>query len=95
MEGGEANLHQQTLPPENKLSRHQKKLLVRFAKRKTDEQIAKEFGCHADLIAAQRQTMTEKLEIRSQAQLAAAARQFANWPRPKKSQNAHNKNMSC
>jgi DNA-binding CsgD family transcriptional regulator len=84
MEGGEANLHQQTLPPEdNKLSRHQKKLLRRFAKRKTDEQIAKEFGCHAELIAAQRQTLMEKLEIRSQAQLAAAARQFANWPKPK------------
>jgi len=80
-------LHQQTLPPEdNKLSRHQKKLLVRFAKRKTDEQIAKEFGCHADLIAAQRQKIMEKLEIRSQAQLAAAARQFAGWPRPKPQQ---------
>jgi DNA-binding CsgD family transcriptional regulator len=94
MEGGEANLHQQTLPPENKLSRHQKKLLRRFAKRKTDEQIAKEFGCHADLIAAQRQTLMEKLEIRSQAQLATAARQFANWPRPKPRQT-HNKIVSC
>ena len=83
MEGDQANLHQQTLPPEDKLSRHQKKLLRRFAKRKTDEQIAKEFGCHAELIAAHRQTMMEKLEIRSQAQLAAAASQFANWPKPK------------
>ena len=48
---------------------------------KTDEQIAKEFRCRADLIAAQRQTIMEKLEIGSQARLAAAARQFADWPR--------------
>ena len=60
------------------LSMQQKKLLRRFAKGKTDEQIAKEFGCHAELIAAHRQTMMEKLEIRSQAQLAAAVRQFAS-----------------
>jgi DNA-binding CsgD family transcriptional regulator len=73
-------LHQQPLAPkDNELSRQQKKLLRRFARGKTDEQIAREFGCHADLIAAQRQKIMEKLEIRSQAQLAAAARQFASW----------------
>jgi DNA-binding NarL/FixJ family response regulator len=86
MEGDLANLRQQTLPRGDKLSRQHKKLLRRFAKRKTDEQIAKEFGCPAELIAAQRQTMMETLEIRSQAQLAVAARQFAGWPKPKPKQ---------
>jgi DNA-binding CsgD family transcriptional regulator len=76
-----ANLHQQPLvPKDNALSRQQKKLLRRFARGKTDQQIAREFRCRADLIAAQRQRIMEKLEISSQAQLAAAARQFANWP---------------
>jgi DNA-binding CsgD family transcriptional regulator len=73
-------LHLQTLSPEHhKLSPQQKKLLRRFARGKTDEQIAKEFRCRADLIAAQRQMIMAKLEIGSQAQLAAAARQFADW----------------
>ncbi len=79
MEGDQANLHQQALPRGDKLSPQQKKLLRRFAQRKTDKQIAKEFGCHAELIAAQRQTIMEKLEIRSQAQLEADVRQFAGW----------------
>ena len=71
-------------PPhkDNELSPQQKKLLRRFAGGKTDEQIAKEFRCPADLIAAQRQMIMEKLDISSQAQLAAAARQFAYWPKP-------------
>jgi DNA-binding CsgD family transcriptional regulator len=68
-------------PDGNKLSPQQKKLLRRFGKGKTDEQIAREFGCRADLIAAQRQRIMEKLEIRSQAQLEAAAHQFACWSR--------------
>jgi DNA-binding CsgD family transcriptional regulator len=77
-------LDQQSLPPERReLSPQQKKLLRRFAQGKTDEKIAEEFGCRAHLVAAQRQTIMEKLEIRSQAQLAAAARQFASWPRPR------------
>jgi DNA-binding CsgD family transcriptional regulator len=67
------------LPDDNKLSPQQKKLLRRFAKGKTDDRIAMEFGCRADLIAAQRQRIMEKLEIRSQAQVVAAARQFASW----------------
>jgi DNA-binding NarL/FixJ family response regulator len=66
---------------DNKLSAQQQKLLRRFAKGKTDEQIAVEFRCRADLIAAQRQRIMEKLEVRSQAQLAAAAHQFAYWGR--------------
>jgi DNA-binding CsgD family transcriptional regulator len=75
-------LQQRILPPDdNKLSQQQKKLLRRFAKAKTDEQIAREFSCRADLIAAQRQRIVEKLEIGSQAQLVAAAYQFANWHR--------------
>jgi DNA-binding CsgD family transcriptional regulator len=77
-------LHQQTLPPEViELSRHQKKLLRRFARGETDEQIARELAVHADLIAALRQKMMERFEIRSQEQLAAAARQFASWPKLK------------
>jgi hypothetical protein len=36
------------------LSPQQKKLLRRIAKGKTDEEIAKEFGCRADLIDAGR-----------------------------------------
>jgi DNA-binding CsgD family transcriptional regulator len=66
---------------DDELSPQQKKMLRRFAKGKSDEQIAREFGCRADLIAAQRQRIVEKLEIRSQEQLAAAARQFACWKR--------------
>lgn len=69
------------MPDRKKLSPQRKKLLRRFAKGMTDEQIAKEFGCRADLIAAQRQIIVEKLEIRSHAQLAAAAHQFACWSR--------------
>ena len=78
-------MHQQTVPfyKDNPLSPQQRKLLTRFARGKTDEQIAKEFRCPADLIAAQRQMIMEKLEISSQAQFAAAARQFAKWPRPR------------
>ena len=77
-------MHLQTLSPEDhKLSPQQKKLLRRFAGGKTDEQIAKEFRCRAHLIAAQRQMISAKLEIRSEAQLTAATRQFANWPKPK------------
>jgi DNA-binding CsgD family transcriptional regulator len=67
----------------DKLSPQKKKLLRRFAKGKTDEQIARELGCHADLIAALRQRIVEKLEIRSQARLVAAANQIANWGRNK------------
>ena len=68
-------------PDRKKLSPQEKKLLRRFAKGKTDDQIAREFGCRPGLIAAQRQSIEEKLEIRSQAQLAAAAHQFACWSR--------------
>ena len=75
-------MQQRILPPDdNKLSPQQRKLLRRFAKDMTDEQIAREFGCRASLIAAQRQTIMEKLKIRSPAQFAAAADQFACWRR--------------
>ena len=57
---------------EGRLAPANKKLLRRFAGGKTDEQIAKEFGCRSDLIAAQRQMIMAKLEIRSEAQLTAA-----------------------
>ena len=77
-------MHLQTLSLEDhKLSPQQKKLLRRFAGGKTDEQIAKEFRCRAHLIAAQRQMILAKLAIRSEAQLTAATRQFANWPKLK------------
>ena len=68
-------------PDHNRLSQQQKKLLRRLAKGQTDEQIGREFAIRADLIAAQRQKIMEKLGIRSQAQVAAAADQFACWPR--------------
>jgi DNA-binding NarL/FixJ family response regulator len=68
-------------PDRDKLSPQEKKLLRRFAKGKTNEQIATEFGCRPSLIAAQRQRIVEKLEIGSQAQLAVAAHQFASWSR--------------
>ena len=68
-------------PDRKKLSPQEKKLLRRFAKGKTDGQIAEEFRCRADLITAQRQMIMEKLEITSQAQLVAAGRQFASWSR--------------
>ena len=73
------------------MSPQQKKLLRRFADGKSDKQIAREFGCRAALIAAQRQFMIDRLEISSQAQLAAVAIQLASWPgwQP---QGSHNKN---
>ena len=80
--GSESEVLQQRIRPsgDNKLylSPQQRKLLRRFAKKKTDEQIAKELGCSADLIAAQRQWIVEKLEIKSQEQFVEAAHQFAN-----------------
>jgi len=69
-------------PQDNKLSPQQKKLLRRFARGKTDKQIANEFRCRSDLIAAQRKLITEKLEISSQTQFAEAARRFAPWHEP-------------
>jgi DNA-binding CsgD family transcriptional regulator len=68
-------------PYDHKLSPQQKKLLRRFARGDTDEEIAREFAIRADLIAAQRQKIMEKSGIGSQAQVAAAADQFACWPR--------------
>ena len=68
-------------PDRDKLSPQEKKLLRRFAKGKTNKQIATEFGCRPSLIAAQRQRIVEKLEIGSQAQLAVAAHKFASWSR--------------
>lgn len=81
MKASEANVRQRTMRRGDSLSPQQKKLLRRFAKGKTDEKIAQEFRCRAHLIAAQRQTLMEMLEIRSQEQLAAAAQQLAYWPR--------------
>lgn len=52
MEGDQANLRQQTLPRGDELSPQQQKLLRCFARGKTDEQIAKEFGCHETLCIA-------------------------------------------
>ncbi len=54
----------------------------RFARGKTDRQIASELRCRSDLIAAQRQLIMDKLEIRSQAQFAEAARRFIRWHEP-------------
>jgi DNA-binding NarL/FixJ family response regulator len=68
------------------VSPQQQKLLRRFAKGKTDGEIAKEFRCRADLIAAQRQLIMEKLEIRSQAQFEAVACRSPFWHTPKPKQ---------
>jgi len=65
------------------LSPQQQKLLRRFAQGKTDDEIARELSCPARLVKAQRQMMVERFEIKSQADLAAAARQFASRPKPK------------
>ncbi|WP_354057623.1 LuxR C-terminal-related transcriptional regulator [Bradyrhizobium sp. RT6a] len=62
------------------ISPQRKKLLRRFADGKTDKQIAREFGCRAALIAAQRQFMIDRLKISSQAELAVVAIELASWP---------------
>jgi len=35
-----------------------------------------------DIVTPQRQLIIEKLKIGSQAELTAAARQYASWPKP-------------
>jgi DNA-binding CsgD family transcriptional regulator len=77
-------VHRQKPPPSGiDLSPQQQKLLRRFAQGKTDEEIARKLRCPAHLIKAQRQMLVERFQVKSQADLAAAARQFASWPKLK------------
>jgi DNA-binding CsgD family transcriptional regulator len=62
------------------LSPREKKFLRRLAKGKTDEEIAVEIGGTERQIGEQRRRLIERLRIRSQAQLVAAADQLAAWP---------------
>ena len=65
------------------LTRQEQKLLRRFADGKTDEKIASELSCPTRIVTAQRQLIIKKLEIESQTELVAAARQYAGWPKVK------------
>jgi DNA-binding CsgD family transcriptional regulator len=65
------------------LSPREKRLLRRFAAGKTDAAIAMELGDKESRIAAQRKRLIEKLQIRSDDQLSAAADRFAPWSRRK------------
>ena len=73
----------------DKLSPQEKKLLRRFAKERQTTKSPASSGCRPGPAAAQRQRIVEKLEIRSQAQLASAAHLFAYWGR--KQADAKNK----
>ena len=77
-------MHLQKLSPRDiELTRQQQKLLRRFANGQSDKEIASEFKCPIRIVTAQRQLIIEKLKIGSQAELTAAARQYASWPKPK------------
>ena len=77
-------MHLQKRPPRDiELTGQQQKLLRRFANGQTDKEIASEFKCPVRVVTAQRQLIIEKLKIGSQAELAAAARQYASWPKVK------------
>jgi DNA-binding CsgD family transcriptional regulator len=66
------------------LTPREKRLLRRFAQGKTDKTIAQEIGDTEERIAAQRQRMTEKLQIRSPEELVAMAEWLATLSkRPK------------
>lgn len=58
----------------------EKLLLRRFAAGMADNQIAAEFGGKPSRIAAQRQRLAEKFDIRTPEQLAAVANEVAHHP---------------
>jgi DNA-binding CsgD family transcriptional regulator len=62
------------------VSPREKLLLRRFAARKSDREIAADLGDTESRIAAQRQRLVEKFEIRTHEQLVAFASQLARWP---------------
>ena len=62
------------------LTSREKMLLRRLAQGKTDRKIAAEIGGQEDQIGLQRQRLIERLEIRSDEQLAARAKELAAWP---------------
>jgi DNA-binding CsgD family transcriptional regulator len=59
------------------LSPREKQLLRRLAQGKSDKQIAAQIGGTEQQIAAQRQRLIDRLEIRSPTELAAAAERLA------------------
>ena len=59
------------------LSPREKQLLRRFAAGKTDEQIASKIGGTAKQVAEPRARLLAKLEIKSEAEIAQAAKRFA------------------
>jgi DNA-binding CsgD family transcriptional regulator len=65
------------------VSPRERKLLRRFAAGKTDHQIAVELGDRESRIAAQRQRLTEKLEIHTCEQLVVLASTLT-WPQRKR-----------
>ena len=62
------------------ISPREKKLLRRFASGKTDKDIGRELGDREERIAAQRQRIREKLEIRTNEQLVVLAGRLTPWP---------------
>jgi DNA-binding CsgD family transcriptional regulator len=63
------------IPPT--LSGREKQLLRRIAAGKTDQQIATRIGGTPQQIAEQRARLLAKLEIKSEAEIAQAAKRFA------------------
>jgi FixJ family two-component response regulator len=66
-----------------KLTPMQKKLLRRFADRKSDTDIAEELGIREKMIAAQRCKIMRVFRVRAHAQLEALADRLAPWPHRK------------
>jgi len=61
------------------MSPREKQLLRRFARNKSDQQIAAEIGGRPDQIALQRQRLIERLQTEPEQQLSALARSLARW----------------
>ena len=62
------------------LSPRERQLLRRFALGRSDKVIAREIGVTQQQIEMQRERLTDKLQIQSQAQLVTLAAQLAAWP---------------
>jgi len=61
------------------VSPREKKLLRRFAAGKTDTEIARELSDRESRIAAQRQRLTEKYQIKTHEQLVSIASKLAGF----------------
>jgi DNA-binding NarL/FixJ family response regulator len=62
------------------LSAADKKLLRRFARGRTDREIALEFSARESIIVDRRRKIMAALQVGSNAQLAAMANRLAFWP---------------